>query len=144
MIKPCKISRKNKYTDLFGAIQYSNNSDIIKLRNYLYKDCEELYLKRKYDKFFEVIERIKKVCKICGKPHEAKGYCKTCYSREHFYKRLKVEKNIICINLKTNEIKKFKNIKLAIIETGAKYHAIWNNLNSRSKRTGNFQFYYDE
>jgi len=86
-IDPCKISRKNKSSELFGAIQYTKNSDLIKLRNYLYKNCNNLYIERKYDKFFEIEEKLPKVCKICSKPHEAKGYCKTCYHREVFYKK---------------------------------------------------------
>jgi hypothetical protein len=141
-INPFTISRKNKSNNVFGAIQCTNNSYLIKLRDYLYEDCEDLYLKRKYDKFFELVEKIDRVCKVCGKNHHSRDYCKTCYSREYSYKRLKIEKSIVCIDLKTNKKEKFKNIKLAIDKTGLKYHSIWNNLNGRSKTAGNFQFSY--
>jgi len=89
-IDSCKISRKNKSSELFGAIQYSKNSDLIKLRNYLYKNHNGLYIERKHNKFFEIEEKLPKVCKVCNKPHEAKGYCKTCYHREVFYKKKKM------------------------------------------------------
>jgi hypothetical protein len=139
---PCKISRKNKSSELFGALQYSKNSTLIKLRTYLYNDCNDLYIKRKYVKFFEIEEKITKVCKICSKPHEAKGYCKTCYHREVFYSPLKKNKIIISKNLKTNKTKEFKTIKEIIIETNLKYHSIWNNLNNKSKRSGIYSFNY--
>jgi len=141
-IKPCKISRKNKSSELFGAIQYSKNSDLLKIRDYIYKDCEDLYIERKYTKFFEIKEKTAKTCKICGKTHEAKGFCKTCYHREVFYKLLKKERNILCRNIKTDELKTFKNIKDAVLHTNVKYHAIWKNLNNKSTRAGDFKFSY--
>lgn len=141
-INPCKISRKNKSSELFGAIQYAKNSDLLKIRDYIYKDCEDIYIERKYIKFFEIQERITKLCKICNKAHEAKGFCKTCYHREIFYKPLKKERIISCKNINTKEIKTFKNIKEAVLYTEVKYNAIWKNLNNKSTRAGNFKFSY--
>lgn len=141
-INPCKISRKNKSSELFGAIQYSKNSDLLKIKDYIYKDCENLYIERKYIKFFEIQERIIKTCKVCNKPHEAKGFCKTCYHREVVYKPLKKERIILCKNINTEEIKTFKNINEAALYTKVKYAAIWKNLNDKSTRAGNFKFSY--
>ena len=141
-INPCKISRKNKSSELFGAIQYSKNSDLLKIKDYIYKDCENLYIERKYIKFFEIQERIIKTCKVCNKPHEAKGFCKTCYHREVVYKPLKKERIILCKNINTEEIKTFKNINEAAVYTKVKYAAIWKKLNDKSTRAGNFKFSY--
>jgi len=141
-INPCKISRKNKSSELFGAIQYSKNSDLLKIRDYIYKDCKDIYIERKYIKFFQIEEKVTKLCKICNKPHEAKGFCKTCYHREIFYKPLKKERIISCKNINTKEIKTFKNIKEAVLYTEVKYNAIWKNLNNKSTRAGNFKFSY--
>lgn len=142
-IGPCKISRKNKSSELFGAIQYSKNSDLIKIREYLYKHCEDLYIDRKYNKFFQIEEKVNKLCKICNKPHEAKGFCKTCYHREVFYKPLKKERIISCKNISTEEIKIFKSIKEAVAFTKIKYNSIWKNLNNKNTRAGNFKFNYE-
>ena len=141
-INPCKISRKNKSSELFGAIQYSKNSDLLKIKDYIYKDCEDVYIERKYIKFFQVKEKVTKLCKICSKPHEAKSFCKTCYHREVFYKSLKKERIISCKNISTEEIKTFKNIKEAALHIEVNYDAIWKNLNNKSTRAGNFKFSY--
>lgn len=35
-----------------SSLRYTGNNVVVKIRNWLYKDCEDLYLKRKHEKFF--------------------------------------------------------------------------------------------
>lgn len=109
MIKIGKVTRKNSNNDTFGALQYSKNSSLIKLRTYLYNNSNEFYINRKFDKFYQIKEKLPKGCKTlnCTKKHEAKGYCSGCYLKKVFYKPKKINRIICSKNLITNEIIKF-------------------------------------
>lgn len=140
-INPCTISRKNKSSELSGAMQYSKNSDLIKIRNYLYNDCKDLYIERKYNKFFEIEEKKKKTCIICGDRHRAKGLCKKHYMHYYFYRN---RKRIISKNIDTGEEKKFITIRDAEKELKIGYASIWANLHNRTKRSHNYIFRYEK
>lgn len=134
-----KISRKNKRNELFGSIQYSTRNDLVKIREFLYRDCDDLYIERKYEMFYEIVEKEEKKCRACGKLHHAFGLCKSCYSYLYFYRN---KPRIISRNLDTKEEYAFLNINSAVNKLGIKYASIWANLNGRTQRAFNYTFRY--
>jgi hypothetical protein len=139
-MKPCAISRKNKGCSDFGAIQYMRNSTLISIRNFMYKECGDLYLKRKHEKFFSIEKTEIPVCCICGGKHTAKGYCITCYSREILYKKKRPGYKISAVNRYTGNKSSYNSIREAEKETGVGYHSIWYNIKGDYKYAGDFIF----
>ncbi len=109
------ISRKNVNNYLFSAIQQSKRENLLKIRDYLYKDCEDLYIERKYNKFFEITPLIKNtsLCLFCEEKAYAKGYCKKHYHQIHLNHNGRREDFIVCKNIHSNEINRYKTIKEA-------------------------------
>jgi hypothetical protein len=82
-INKSKISKKNHNSNIFGAIQYSKRKTLLSLRDYLYKESNNLFIERKKNKFFEILEVTSNECKICNKPNYSKGLCKNCYMKQY-------------------------------------------------------------
>ena len=54
-INKTKLSVPNKTTPNIVSVVYGGNLNLIKIRDYLYKDCEDLYLIRKKEKFDSIV-----------------------------------------------------------------------------------------
>jgi hypothetical protein len=88
IVKYTGVRKSNVYltkkNSMVGAFTYSKIDDLIKIREWMYKDCEDFYLIRKKEKFDLVlpIELAEKTpCKICGEPSAVLGMC-----RKHYHK----------------------------------------------------------
>lgn len=97
MIKNCSLSKTKlkqykKINKNMFYLAYGGNIQAKRIYNWLYKDCDDLYLirkKEKFDKTFKITvkEKIERHCKICNKKHYAKELC-----QYHYIKSLKNEK----------------------------------------------------
>lgn len=138
-IKRCKISTKNKSNNIFGAIQHSANADLLKIRDYIYNDCKNLFIDRKKQKFDEIVEKIIPTCK-CGKKHFAKGFCNTCYSRELVYKKIKPK--IEVTNTITYESILFNNLSDVSKYVNIHYDTLWRILKGTRINRGIHKYKY--
>ena len=94
MIENCDLSKTKlkQYKRANGNmvyVTYGGNIQAKRIYNWLYKDCDNLYLIRKKEKFNKIFEipikeKVKKYCEICNKKYYAKNLC-----HYHYIKNLK-------------------------------------------------------
>lgn len=104
LMKECNLNKTKFRNNLKSknniiAVTYGGNKQVKKIGEYLYKDCEDLYLPRKKEKIDKIILQKKKPilkCKQCDKlGNKAKGFCSYHYEKQRLqfidYKQLKVK-----------------------------------------------------
>lgn len=73
-----------------GTFCSAGNKQVSRIREYLYKDCDDLYLTRKKEKFDKVSYKIyPKICKFCENKVEAKGLCSKHYHQNIYLNKIK-------------------------------------------------------
>lgn len=79
---------KKRYKDKkisAGSIGINKKASQRLLFVFLYKDCKDLYLTRKENKFHKISEdRILRFCSLCNNKHFAKSFCKKHYRVNYF------------------------------------------------------------
>jgi len=92
------IKNKNIYN-----LTHGGNAICLKIRDFLYKDCEDLFLTRKKEKFdmvnIFIPKKVTEKCIFCNKIATAKDMCKKHYDASRHYKTKK--------NMELEEFKKF-------------------------------------
>ena len=90
LIKECNLNNsKLQFKGDKGICTYNIGGNIqnFRLKEYLYKDCDDLFLSRKKEKFDKVSYKIvSKICSICGNKSQAKGLCSKHYHQERYNK----------------------------------------------------------
>lgn len=82
-IRKSAISFKNKNFETSVQFVYSKGKELLKIRDYLYFESDDVFIPRKKEKFFTLNLKIfKEECEICGKEIHAKGLCKNHYQNE--------------------------------------------------------------
>jgi len=88
LMKECGLDRTKMYKQACQKpnilmLSYGGNSQLKKIREYLYKDAT-IYLKRKKEKFDKVKDFKDKKCYICGEPHRGLGLCTKHYNKLYY------------------------------------------------------------
>lgn len=145
----CAISFKSSINKTSVHFRYSKDEDLLKIKEYLYRNCEECYIIRKKEKFdsFKFKISIKK-CIICGDKIKAKGLCKNHYQNNRnkiISENIKLKKIHIYIykyDINKKFIKSYNSIQEASLSNKIGYHSIYKNLKNKSKSAGGFIWKY--